>query len=374
MRPGPSLLAFGLAASLGCAIPLCPQELTLSPSPLASAKTIYFEDQSGVDAVGAKALEELAKWGRFGIVGDSKRADLIVLLVRDPDRGGNLIFANGQTGSIDPSGRVETDSAPTFNKLAPVSYAFLQVVNPRTGQEVWSASHRWGGLLTGFDTAGERLVKQLEKATQQADDAARLKLVQTATPEYPSGLQGRNVTGTVMVQIVVDKHGKVTSAKAASGPTELLRASEDVARQRQFEPLARAPVTSNLEITYSFSVLCPSGVKAARGTVFYDRKLPMTTGHPGELKVLDILEEPMPPYPASAREAGKEGDLKLFLTVDSSGEVIGVHVLRSLDAAIDEAAVETLRKWKFKVSRGETAGFPLTISYRLSCDSNDAKH
>jgi len=58
------------------------------------------------------------------------------------------------------------DPAPNFNKLAPVRYAFLTVIDPETGENLWTDSHQWGGLLTGFDSVGVRLVKKLEKAVK----------------------------------------------------------------------------------------------------------------------------------------------------------------------------------------------------------------
>jgi TonB family protein len=128
-------------------------------------------------------------------------------------------------------------------------------------------------------------------------------------------------------------------------------------------------------MTYGHPPLpCIPEKNGEHASVLFARKLPIVTNHPGSLKILDILDGPMPPYPQSAREAGKEGNLKLFLTVGQSGEVLGVRVLESVDDAIDEAAVETLRTWKFRISQGEDAGFALTISYRLGCDASDDDH
>jgi len=128
-----------------------------------SAKSVYFDDKTGVAAVGKKALSELQKWGRFQIVEDRKLADLIILLSADPYKGGYIIFSGGQTGTIDKSGNIHEEPIPYFNRQAPVRYAYLTVIDPETGENLWSDSRRWGGLLTGFNSAGERLVKELEK-------------------------------------------------------------------------------------------------------------------------------------------------------------------------------------------------------------------
>lgn len=99
----------------------------------------------------------------------------------------------------------------------------------------------------------------------------------------------------------------------------------------------------------------------------------MKADHAGALKLVSDVYAPMPRYPESARDAGVEGALELFITVASSGEVIGARVVKEVYPAIDEAAMATVRTWKFKVTRGEQAGFPIKFVYRLTCDSSVTK-
>jgi hypothetical protein len=143
------------------------QKGPLPSAKIRSAESVYFDDQTGAAAVGKKAVEELRKWGRFRIANDRTEADLVMLLSSDPYTGQKIIVSGGQTGTIGPDGDVREDRVPTFGKLAPVRYAYLTVIDPRTGEELWSGSHRWGGLLTGFNSAGERLVKTFEKETKK---------------------------------------------------------------------------------------------------------------------------------------------------------------------------------------------------------------
>jgi hypothetical protein len=142
------------------------KQLSKSPKIL-SAKTVYFDNQTGADAVGAAALAQLKKWGRFQIVQDKKLADLVFLLSADPYNGGHIIFASGQTGTVDSSGHVQEDRVPNYNRQAPLRDAYLTVIDRKTGQNLWSDSHAWGGLLTGTNSAGERLVKKLEKQVEK---------------------------------------------------------------------------------------------------------------------------------------------------------------------------------------------------------------
>jgi hypothetical protein len=128
-----------------------------------SARTIYFKDQTGAVTVGYKTLDQIKKWGRFSVVRDLRQADLVLLLSADPYKGGHIATASGSTGPVGKNGDVDTDPIPNFNKQSPVCYAYLTGIDPLTEESLWGDSHQWGGLLTGFDGVGERLVKKLEK-------------------------------------------------------------------------------------------------------------------------------------------------------------------------------------------------------------------
>ena len=142
------------------------KQLAKSPKIL-SAKTVYFDNRTGADAVGAAAVAQLKKWGRFQVVPDKKSADLILLLSADPYHGGYIIFASGQTGTIDANGQIQEDIVPNYNRLAPVRDAYLTAIDPATGKSLWTDSHVWGGLLTGKNSVGTRLIQKLQKQIEK---------------------------------------------------------------------------------------------------------------------------------------------------------------------------------------------------------------
>jgi hypothetical protein len=126
-----------------------------------SAKTIYLKNQSGSDTAGANAVAELKKWNRFRVVENQKQADLILLLSLEPYRGPDS--ASDNDGDLDKG---DVGHGPHWNQQKPTRYAYLTVIDPKSGMGLWTAEHIWGGLLTGFNSAGERLVKELEKQTK----------------------------------------------------------------------------------------------------------------------------------------------------------------------------------------------------------------
>ena len=76
-------------------------------------------------------------------------------------------MSGGQTGSIDSRGQIEEDPVPDYNKQSPTRYAYLSVIDAKTGDNLWSEKHLWGGLVTGFNSVGNRLIKDLEKQARK---------------------------------------------------------------------------------------------------------------------------------------------------------------------------------------------------------------
>jgi hypothetical protein len=158
----PLLVSFCLSVS---PLPLAAQHQARSPisQKILSAKSVYFEDKTGSDAVGAKALAELKKWGRFRIVARKEQADLVLSLTPDPGATAHVIMDGGETGSVHRDGRVTEDPVPVYSTGDGKPDISLDVIDTKTGEVLWSGSHRGGGLLTGFDSAGARVIKQLER-------------------------------------------------------------------------------------------------------------------------------------------------------------------------------------------------------------------
>ena len=70
-----------------------PAQKQLAHSPrILDAKTVFFLNTTGSDAVGSEALAQLKKWGKYQIVSDRSHADLIFLLSADPYHGGDVLL------------------------------------------------------------------------------------------------------------------------------------------------------------------------------------------------------------------------------------------------------------------------------------------
>lgn len=65
-----------------------------------------------------------------------------------------------------------------------------------------------------------------------------------------------------------------------------------------------------------------------------------------------VLKTVAPVYPREMRLAGVDGFVKLGLTVDERGNVVGVQIIKADQQAFAQAAVEALRKWQFVEAKG----------------------
>lgn len=198
-----------------------------------------------------------------------------------------------------------------------------------------------------------------------------LKSTKTVTGTYTDEATRKGVEGTVVLCATVDANGRVTDVSALSGPSELTQLSIDAAKQWQFEPPHGAPASTKIEMTYSLTKPCPDGGKGMdAGDIKVDIGAgSVVEGEQGDaLKIIGKLYQPWPPYPERARSEWRRGQLYLSIVVSPDGKVVDAKVVKSLDELLDKPALETVRRWQFKVTAGgKTTVFPVTLSFHIPC-------
>jgi hypothetical protein len=137
------------------------------PPQITAAKTVYIDNQSGLVKLGDRAYEQLTKWGRFQVIQNRKQADLIFLMSAKAYDGGYVTSGGGTTGTIDSNGNINTTNSPTYSQHVSANYTFLTVIDPKTGENLWSDSKKWGNLYTGFHSATKGLIDELMKRVNE---------------------------------------------------------------------------------------------------------------------------------------------------------------------------------------------------------------
>ncbi|GAC1667866.1 MAG: hypothetical protein NVS9B4_23740 [Candidatus Acidiferrum sp.] len=84
--------------------------------------------------------------------------------------------------------------------------------------------------------------------------ARAAKLLSSVPPVYPPLAKAEHISGDVVVDAVIDVTGRVTSAKAVSGPQMLLMSAIDAVRGWKYQPatLNGKPVSAHLMVTLRF--------------------------------------------------------------------------------------------------------------------------
>jgi periplasmic protein TonB len=110
---------------------------------------------------------------------------------------------------------------------------------------------------------------------------------------------------------------------------------------------------------------CPPVQRAADGSV----------GPGGDLTGPEKIKEVEAVYPASAREARKEGRVAIAARITTDGKVRHPKVIKSLGADLDNAALEAVKQWEYTPAmfRGRPCELPLaiTVNFSLTLDAKE---
>lgn len=84
-------------------------------------------------------------------------------------------------------------------------------------------------------------------------------------------------------------------------------------------------------------------------------------GQTSAAEPLDTTRNRRPNYPEASRRRGEQGIVLLELSVDASGRIVDVRIVESSGfSALDAAAVEALRDWRFRPA--QRAGMPVAAT------------
>jgi len=108
------------------------------------------------------------------------------------------------------------------------------------------------GIVTNAPVPVPQLAAQ--QSVRLSSASAPQLVVSQVPPRYPAAARELHVQGTVVVQAVIGKNGKIISVRATSGHPLLIQAAVDAVKQWQFRPyyLNGVPVEAGMEINVKF--------------------------------------------------------------------------------------------------------------------------
>jgi TonB family protein len=126
--------------------------------------------------------------------------------------------------------------------------AYLVVDEPQQALEQYT-------ILQSLDvTMADYLNHAILSPNKPTFGVASGKLVSVPQADYPEAARSKGISGKVTVEVTINEQGRVTSARAISGPAELGGAAEAAALKARFAPtkLSGTTVSVNGVITFNF--------------------------------------------------------------------------------------------------------------------------
>jgi TonB family protein len=94
-----------------------------------------------------------------------------------------------------------------------------------------------------------------------------------------------------------------------------------------------------------------------------------------DVKPPKLLKMVDPVYPDEAKKAGKEGIVVIEATTDVKGNVAGAKILKPVDPALDQAALDAVKQWVYEpmMIKGQPKGVVFTVTIRFALEGKKDK-
>ncbi len=121
----------------------------------------------------------------------------------------------------------------------------IMVVMLLTAGASWALQEKAGGKEKAVDAEKEK-------------DVTKPVLVEKTVPKYPEEAKKEKIQGTVKLDAIIDKEGKVLELKAVESPDErLTKAAMDAVKEWKFKPAMNSkgkPVQVKITLTVNFKL------------------------------------------------------------------------------------------------------------------------
>ena len=108
------------------------------PTKIVEAKTVFLLNQTGDEKYLDAAYEALRKWGRWEIVGDREKADLVLLLILNTSEKAGPAVSFGSATSF-PGNPVSNTQGIVIPVSKTIYEYYLQVLDAPSGNPLWTA-------------------------------------------------------------------------------------------------------------------------------------------------------------------------------------------------------------------------------------------
>ena len=114
-----------------------------------------------------------------------------------------------------------------------------------------------GGVLKGVPLPAPPIAEGPKVPVRVGGEVKQPRLLFGPEPEYPILARQARLSGVVIIEAVIDEHGKVTGMRVVSGHPLLVPAALSAVSKRKYEPTVLdgepTPIDLRVEVSFSFS-------------------------------------------------------------------------------------------------------------------------
>jgi TonB family protein len=172
---------------------------------------------------------------------------------------------------------------------------------------------------------------------------SRPQLISQSKAVYTEEARKVRLTGTVILEVVIDERGNVTGPLVRKGlPMGLDRKAVEAVQTWKFKPatLEGKPVPVYYTLTVDFR-LDDAGQQTGQSG---QAQAVRSEGGPKPEKILGRRAVPT----EASIEAGVWGDVTVDVEIDEKGNVVDAKVVKGLPMGLDQQALDAVHTWKFK--------------------------
>jgi TonB family protein len=184
-------------------------------------------------------------------------------------------------------------------------------------------------------------------------------VLKSPAPKFSDTMQEPRPEGAVGMCALVNERGKVDSvipiAHQDKNP-ELTQAALAAVKQWEFDPATKdgRPVPVRIDLNVRFEGAEP------KATVLDYYHVGCGIAPPRTIKAPD------PKYTKAARKAKIQGAVVLWLVVNAQGLPEHIRLQKSLDAGLDQCAVDAVQRWKFHPAMGNNKPVAVMINVEVN--------
>ncbi len=111
-------------------------------------------------------------------------------------------------------------------------------------------------VVNATSTPSATSVRPTPQRVRASQKVTNNLLISSVAPIYPPDAKRRHLTGTVVLQVVIGKDGRIAKIKQISGPDELASAAMTAVQQWVYRPfmLQGKPLEVDTQLTFNFNI------------------------------------------------------------------------------------------------------------------------